>query len=386
MNAFSRPICVLILLLVPAFAPAQRPAPEVTRGKVLLLDNDRILEGDIEKVNGQFRIRRSIGELWIPADRSKRLCKDVDDAFEIMKKQANLKDPDERVRLARWCQMNGLKTHALNEAKIALDMRPEHAESLNLVQMLQRIAISSSPGMATQHPPPPSVPHLTQPAAKPQIAARAALDVSSESFAIFATRVQPILMNTCITCHSNGKGGGFQLVRANDGGARTAAQANLNAVLDFVNLERPVLSSLLIKSVVAHGGATAAPLKGRQSIPFQSLQGWVDQLMAGNPHLKEIRQAETQGGTSMSAKKDYFGEAFAAPDRIAAPPPLPLQMPQIDPKKPGDIVSRPLPRFDGKASPLPTNPPIAAPPPAAVAPVGPRDPFDPTEFNSRPKQ
>ena len=149
MKLYLRPLCVLLLLLVPAsWARAQAPVPEVTRGKALLLDNDRILEGEIEKVNGQYRIRRSIGELWVPADRSKRLCKDVDDAYEIMKKQVNLKDPDERLRLARWCQINGLKSHALNEAKIALDMRPDHAESLNLVQMLQRIAISSSPGMA----------------------------------------------------------------------------------------------------------------------------------------------------------------------------------------------------------------------------------------------
>src|SRR5712671_2897263 len=121
MNAIPRLVWVLILLLAPAgYASAQATLPEPTRGKVLLLDNDRILEGDIEKVNDQYRIRRNIGELWVPAARAKRLCKDIDETYEIMKKQVNLKDADERLRLARWCQLNGLKNHALNEAKTAL--------------------------------------------------------------------------------------------------------------------------------------------------------------------------------------------------------------------------------------------------------------------------
>src|SRR5215212_7090912 len=145
MNAIPRPFWALILLFVSAgFAHAQAKSPALTHGKVLLLDNDRLLEGDIDKINDQYRIRRSIGEVWVPAARAKRLCQDIDDTYEFMKKQVNLKDPDEHLRLARWCQMNGLKNHALNEAKTALEMRPDHVESLNLVQMLQRFAISSS--------------------------------------------------------------------------------------------------------------------------------------------------------------------------------------------------------------------------------------------------
>jgi hypothetical protein len=370
MSTAIRPLLILALLHLPAGlahaqAPSSAPLTPPTRGKVLLLDNDRILEGDIEKVDGQYRVRRTVGEVWVPADRCKRLCKDLDETYEVMKRQINLKDADERLRLSRWCQMNGLKEHALHEAKIALDMRPEHPESVQLVQMLQRFTVAKSPVPAS----------LAQPAA-PQItlkthaAARAPLDVSNESLVFFSTRVQPILMNTCISCHSHGNGGGFQLVRPNDGGPRTAAQANLNAALDFINLDRPVLSPLLIKAVVAHGGASAAPLKGRQSPPFQTMQTWVDQLLTGNPHLKEIRQAETQSSVSTSAKKDYLNEVFAAPERTPMLPPQPTET-----KKSGEIVSRPVQRLDEK-----TAPPIVAP-----AVPGPRDPFDPAEFNSRPK-
>lgn len=381
MNTATRFLLLFLVSLLGATAANAQPAPiEPVRGKVLLLDNDRILEGDIEKVNGQYRIRRSVGELWVPADRSKRLCKDLDDCYEVMKRQVNLKDADERLRLARWCQLNGLKDHALHEAKIALDMRPDHAESLNTVQMLQRFAISSSPALS-KLPPTQANPN------RPQMAQRTTLDVSSEAFATFSTRVQPVLMNTCISCHSHGKGGNFQLIRVSDTGARTSAQTNLNAALEFINVEKSILSPFLIKSVVAHGGAAAAPLKGRQSAAFQTLQTWVDQMLEGNPHLKEIRQAEAPSATT-SAKKDYFNDVVTPVSGIVASP-------VNDTKLLGDIVSQSLPRLDDKSkspsSGLPpaasaplVNAPLNAPPVAARPPM-PRDPFDPAEFNSRPK-
>lgn len=377
----ASPYLLILALSLLAVSAANAQTPEPTRGKVLLLDNDRILEGDIEKINGQYRIRRSIGELWVPADRSKRLCRDLDDCYEVMKRETNLKDADERLRLARWCQMNGLKHHALNEAQIALDMRPEHPESVNMVKMLQRFAISSSPALSKQP---------SQTTIRPVMAQRAPLDVSSESYALFSTRVQPVLMNTCISCHSHGKGGNFQLVRVADGGTRASTQANLNAALEFINVEKPVLSPLIIKSVVAHGGATAAPVKGRQSPAFLTLQTWVDQVIEGNPHLKEIRQAEGSNATT-SAKKDYFNEVFAPPTSPVAPLPLPGgALPGGETKLP-EVVSRPTPlpssQPDLKGPTPPSNLPPAATP--AVAPPAvnsqPRDPFDPAEFNSRPK-
>lgn len=356
------------------------PAPEPTRGKVLLLDNDRILEGDIERVEGNYRIRRTIGELSIPVGRGKRLCATLNDALDVMKSQANLKDPDERLRLARWCQVNGLRDHALQEARAALDMRPDHLETVALLQTLQRFAISSNPALPPQAQPTPAPPPRFTSSPK-------SVDVSNEAFALFTTRVQPILMNTCVQCHSGGRGGGFQLVRSSEGG-RVAAQANLTAALEFINVERPVLSPLLLKSVSTHGGAALPPLKGRQSAPFLTLQTWVDQLIAGNPHLKEIRQPDVvstpPAGTSISARKDYFNDVITPtplptplptpPPVISLPPPSPVPaLPPPDGKTP-PVVSRPLPRVDA--------PPVVAPGPTP-APV---DPFDPAEFNTKPKR
>jgi hypothetical protein len=332
---------ILLALALPADS-LRAQAPPLDRGKVLLLDNDRILEGDIERMGSGYRIRRSVGELWIPADKAKRLCRDVDEAFRLMQLQANLRDPDERLRLARWCQVNGLKDKALEEARAALEMRPDHAETMQMVHVLQRVML---PNLTSQPTPTPAAPKTPPPKT-----ASPAMDVSQETFVQFSSKVQPILMNACYSCHQAGKGTTLQFHRPGDGGFRTAAQRNLNAALAFVNLERPTLSPLLIKSVVAHGGASAAPLKGRQSTPFQTLQSWLEQLAATNPHLRELQHAETGPatgfGTRTSAKRSFDEDGRG----------IAVVVPVTSPRVP--------------AVPMPPPPPPGA-----------RDPFDAEEFN-----
>src|SRR5207253_2023000 len=146
--------------------------------------------------------RRGASEVWLPADKAGKLCADWEEAYAFMKARANLGDPDERLRLARWCQLNDLRPQALSEAKVALEMRPAHEPSRQLVALLTR-NVASLPAT-----PAPTAPALAGKNAK----APPTHDISADSFALFATRVQPIVMNTCITCHSGGRGGAFQLI------------------------------------------------------------------------------------------------------------------------------------------------------------------------------
>src|SRR5947209_6469970 len=79
---------------------AQDGTPRLTRGRVLMLQNGRALEGEVELTGDQYRIRQKGGEMWLPVERARCLCADWDDAFARLARQANLNDPDERVRLA----------------------------------------------------------------------------------------------------------------------------------------------------------------------------------------------------------------------------------------------------------------------------------------------
>ena len=113
-------------------------------------------------------------------------------------------------------------------------------------------------------------------------------ELNTESLGLFVTKVQPILMNACASCHATGRGGAFKLARA--AGTATASQRtvqqNLAAVLAQVNLEQPQTSPLLVKAINVHGDAGQPPLKGRQVAAFHTLESWVRQTAAKNPHLR----------------------------------------------------------------------------------------------------
>ena len=83
--------------------------PAVT-GRVLILDNDRVLEGEIERVGDQYRIRRPSGETWLPASKAQALCYSLEEGYICLRERANLDDPDERLRLRAGAAPTACKT------------------------------------------------------------------------------------------------------------------------------------------------------------------------------------------------------------------------------------------------------------------------------------
>lgn len=267
----------LVLAVLGALSLHADPLPERKSGKVLLLRNQRTLEGDIERLGDRFRIRRKQGELWIPAADAAYLGSDWNDAFSFMAAQANMLDPDERIRLAKWCQANGLHDLALKEVVFALELRPKDTQAQRLKEMLQQ-QVRSAEKRTTEaitpatYAPPPS------------------LDVGVQSLAMFASRVQPILINTCLPCHQPEKSSRFQLFPTTQMTYRHALENNLVSALAQIDTEHPELSPLLCKAVSKHGG-DHSPLKGRDTIPYQTLQAWVAQVIDSNPQLRIQRTA-----------------------------------------------------------------------------------------------
>ena len=284
MQTIFRSILVLVALGGPAWGLATAQTPVLrSEGKILLLDTDRAMEGDILRLGEKFRIRRSVGELWLPAKRVKFVGNSWAEAVAFMRSRANLGDADERLRLARWCQANSKYELALEEIKQALKLHPDHPRARYLLRTVKRSAeIARRPAVKAKPqkplPPPPS------------------LDLNAESASAFIIRIQPILMNSCARCHANGRGGNFRLkhVYGNGAGNRRSTMHNLAAVVGHIHPERPALSRLLIKAVSAHGNAAKPPIKSRRSQPFQLLRWWVESTLASNPHLKEDRRLRTK--------------------------------------------------------------------------------------------
>jgi hypothetical protein len=307
---------------------------------VLVLANERTMQGEIERDGDQYRVRRSVGETGVPADSVICLCDTLEEAYAFLRTRANLQDADERMRLARWCQLHGLRNQALAEVRVAVDLRPSSKACQRLLQSLERasaVADAASP----QGPPK----HGAEAGTPPPI------EISSESMGQFISRVQPILMNTCASCHVGDRGGAFKLARASEGGtvSRRATQQNLAAVLARITPARPEASPVLVKAISVHGEASQPPIKSRQAPTYRAIEEWIHATIAGNPQL--------EGATTTSAAP------LAAAEQKSIP------------------TSEPIQRGFAAGAPVSSSKPAVPAPGARSAPI-PLDPFDPAGFNS----
>jgi hypothetical protein len=335
---------------LPGFAQESSPAPTgpvSATGKILVLENERTLEGDIERIGDQYRIRRAIGETWVPGDRALYLCSKPEQAYQYLRGRSNLNDPDERLKLAQWCHNHGLPAQALTEVQAAVKLRPDHPVSRRLLEYLQE---------QTKQPRPAAPP--TQ--AIPEIDTRLALNVelTGEALGQFTTRVQPILMNSCATCHATGRGGPFRLNRIHEQANRRVTQQNLVSVLSTLNFRQPEASPFLTKALSMHGEMTQAPFRNRQTPAYRALEDWVHLTISNNPHAAEAGRTE---GTHTPAV--FAATSTAVPSAQPAEPPVATNG--------GETKA-----FTAARPPAPGTTPSKAPPMPS-----PDDPYDPEHFN-----
>jgi hypothetical protein len=344
---------IFSFLVVVVAAACWSPAAQATEpdspstGKVLVLDNEKTLEGDIERIGDQYRIRRSIGETWVPGNRALRLCGNDADAYLYLRSRANLNDADEHLRLAQWCRLHNLAEQSLTEVKAAVQLRPNHAESRRLLNHLLQAAATPSTTVAA-------------PSEEPALNLN--VELTAEALTQFGARIQPILMNSCANCHATGRGGAFKLTRAYDeyGLNRKVMQQNLVAVLAQVNPMQPQTSPFLTKALIVHGGMTQAPFKNRQAHAYRALEDWLHLTLTNTPMLREQlapagsppTHADNQGGLAASPQppKDGWG-TMNTENAVKPAPAVPV-------------------------SETPVNPVAASPPRAEPA-----DPYDAEEFN-----
>jgi hypothetical protein len=290
----------LFLCALAAIGPgrmeAQAPsAPPLLTGRVLVLENEGTLEGDIEfdREGGHYRIRRPPGgELWIPREHVLRLCGTLEDAYSYLRSRANLNDPDEHLRLAHWCQGHGLRKQAAAEVSEALDQRPDR-ETRRWLDSLKR---GPAVGAVASKPPANEDVEMLQNAPA----------VSTQSLSLFVKHVQPLLMNACASCHATGRGGRFKILHTygNMVTNRRTVQQNLVAALGQLNKERPETSPLLQKAVSIHGDMGQPALKNRETQAYKNLDEWVRITVGGERQLPEPATVALGAGADSSRPLD----------------------------------------------------------------------------------
>lgn len=351
---------LLIAVLIPGQASVQVAQP-IRSGKVLLLENERTIEGEVDKFADFYRVRRSVGETQIPTHQVLALCSDQREAYDFLRKRTNLQDPDERFKLAQWAQVRGLLAEAHIEIQAALALRPDHDPSKRLKQVIEQ--------MDRREKEKKLFPEKPSPATGSEGIAPLPFEVSTDALGVFCQKIQPLLMNSCASCHATGKGGNFKLVRVYMGSSsnKRVLQNNMAAVLAQVSPQQIGASPILVKSVSVHGDLTQAPLHNRGTPAFRMLEEWIRHTVNSTPF--------EPGQTTLVS-----GTAPAAPVVI----PAVVQPAAVNPTliKTTGFASSPIPSADGSSkSELPGNPGKSADNKPNGIPESPKDPYDPAGFN-----
>jgi hypothetical protein len=342
------------------------PLPET--GKVLLLDNDLIIEGDVVRVKDEYSVKRDgAGEVLIPENRVVKLTQSKAEAFEFLRKKVKATDPDARIKLARWGLIHQLHPEALEEAEAALKLRPDDVQGKALVNGLKQL--------------------IEKPIAVNQPDARGTVGDSEEvvmptgfnanSFGPFTTKVQPLLMNLCASCHATGKGGNYKLVRVFEASSnRKGTLTNLAATLNQIARDKPGASSLLAKSVTAHGESAKSPIHDPNASSFAILEEWVTTALKRN---EESVTADRGGG--FAANKPVYVEPEETAKRPPSRPPLLGGNVLLKAEEENPSPSKPPPAKSNGTFGSESSPPRPVKKDKEAPPV--KDEFDPSIFNQQ---
>jgi hypothetical protein len=265
MKAIFRSLACVVFGASLAFAESPKPT------QIVVLDNENLLEGEVSRVDEGYEIRRQVGgDVTLPRNRVLAVVADRKAAFQIVFERANRRDADERLRLARWCSANGLPAEALSEARTAARMRSGFAAA-------ERYVASLEAAMLTQVVKPDVVPASAQSPKPDTVTEIGAIDYNSESFPLFASRVNAVLVNACASCHARDDAKSFRLTRM---GGRAGVTKNLMAALPHINAKDPASSAILTKAITAHGTGKESPFKTKQHPAYQNLETWAHSARA----------------------------------------------------------------------------------------------------------
>lgn len=251
------------------------PAEPVVREKsedrpCVLLNNDNVLYGVAEQI-GEFVIVRSGQAGEIQLSRSAVACwaDSIRNLYRYRVDHRSNGDVAVHLRDARWCLRYDLYDLAAAEIRLARQIDPNNSQADLIEDQLRRqVAAPSAPSMtnvASQ-----SVGLQKEPVSDP---------VDPATLRRFASHIQPMLINRCGSCHQSttlsAENGWAMTLPAR--GSRASAEmthANLASTLEYLDLDVPEVSRLLLKATEDHGGV-AAPLNSRNAKAIRSFEHWI---------------------------------------------------------------------------------------------------------------
>lgn len=252
-------------------APTETSSPDSKPRQYLLLNTDRVVEGEIEKGPHGYTVRRNGGVIQFPLDQVVFAGPSLRAIYEYKTSHVPKHDMGEHYRIYQWCLVRGMEDEAASELRTILEVDPTNARANRLLSSLNR---KHEPAKPTKKAGTPRV----IPAAPNEVIDNFVRGHGRETFEKY-TDVERVLINRCGTaaCHGTSRyTGDFRLFRREgDIHSQRMTARNLRAVLQFVNLEDPQKSRILTQAVEPHGGLSIPAMGGINDPQYKDLRDWV---------------------------------------------------------------------------------------------------------------
>lgn len=339
--------------------PAKAPSASPT---VLLLSNGRVLTGPISEDVSNYVIKQGTNDLRYPKRDVQGAFLSIEDAYRYKLAQVPDRDPDEQLKLARWCMGLKLMAEAKTALQAVLALSPNHAEASSMLAFsegaearaarrdpeVQRSGAEVAKDDEPKHLNPAVIRSGIRElgvSGQPVIFdLPAALAVKRANE--FVRFVHPVLQRACARCHNEQYPGSFQLVQVKTRHDQTADvfRANLDATLRLVDPDDLAKSELLSSALVPHGpGPKKRPIfRGSNDPEYQILSAWVN-------NLRPPRSTDGVTPTGIAMPKPSSDDRFATnranreipgtpqPSSAPAPPASPVFEEAI-PTPPGRMI------------------------------------------------
>jgi len=326
----------------PPRAPSQAPTYAA-----LLLSNGKVVRGEIveDAAAGVYRLRDSGGPVPYPKSMVLKAAGSVEELYRYRVARLPVGDPDERIKLARWCLTEHLEAQAREQLLVVQTMCPDDAEVRRMLFSMNATADRGGTDPAVRQTsgeaPAALDPRVVTRVHKRYNALPVIFDLppaqAVKRAGEFTDHVQPVLLERCARCHNDRYEGTFQLVEIKNPRDRKnpdIARANLDATLRLVNPDDPSRSELLSAGLVPHGPSKNAIFSGPNDRQYNLLAIWTKSLRPSVPAAAARAPGEAVSRTGFTATEPAPGDGFAADrgprgsgltpaPRTQAPSPLP---------------------------------------------------------------
>ncbi len=251
-------VCVFALS---SLGIAQMPAVH----RAILLDDFSIVEGHTLHVGTIFRVTDGERTRTLSQNHVLFEAANVEEVYQFVLGKMDVTTVAGAAQMAAWCDKNAMYDRAIGHARSVLASSPNDVALLESFRKLEakaaRVVVKKPALQATQAT-------ATIPVND---------DLSTEATLSFGTKVQPLLMNVCASCHAQKSDkSAFKLSRVREGYIDAEATAtNRKVVANQISRANPLGSPLLEKLVTAHGGQKLAALPNRIHPAYRNIETWV---------------------------------------------------------------------------------------------------------------